>query len=171
MKKLLLVVDMQYDFLDGALANPSAQAIVPDMCEFIGKWNDDICFTEDTHDEYYLNTPEGEKLPIPHCIEGTKGQEVQNDIIIKAMGTDGEVFFVKKSTFGYDRWDTLRLNEKYEEIVICGTCTDICIVSNALILKALYPNIKITIKKDLCAGLSAHEEALKVMQMCQCDVE
>lgn len=171
MKKLLIVVDMQNDFIDGALKNPAAQKIVQPMCEFIDSWNGDICFTEDTHNTDYLGTPEGLKLPIPHCIKNTYGQEVNNDLIIRAMKTKEDVFFVEKHSFGYDRWDTFRFDEKYDEIVICGTCTDICVVSNALILKALYPNIKITIKKDLCAGLSAHEEALKVMQMCQCDVE
>ena len=92
-------------------------------------------------------------------------------MIVASSATDGDVFFIDKPTFGYTRWDTFGIQDKYDEIVICGTCTDICVVSNALILKALFPDIKITIKKDLCAGLSAHQAALDVMNMCQCDVE
>ena len=173
MKKLLIVVDMQNDFIDGALKNPAAQRIVQPMCEFIDSWNGDICFTEDTHDEDYLDTPEGLKLPIPHCIKGTYGQEVNNDLIIRAMKNKNETFFVTKHTFGYDRWDTFHLDEKYDEIVMCGTCTDICVISNALILKALYPNIKITIMKDLCAGLTEenHKSAISVMESCQCEIK
>lgn len=171
MKKLLIVVDMQNDFISGALANPEAQKIVEPMTKFLNDWDGDICFTEDTHGKDYLSTPEGLKLPVPHCIEGTEGQEVNNDLIIAAMKNKNETFFVAKNTFGYDRWGDLRLNEKYSEIVMCGTCTDICVVSNALILKAVYPKMKITVLKDLCAGLSAHNDALNVMKMCQCEVK
>lgn len=170
-KKILIVVDMQNDFIDGTLANEDAKKIVAPMCEFIRKWDGDICFTQDTHSEDYLNTSEGQKLPVIHCIRGTEGHEIHNDLIIASASTNKNFFFIEKPNFGYNRWDTYHFDEKYDEIVLCGTCTDICVVSNALILKSVYPETKITVLKDLCAGLSAHKAALEVMIMCQCEVK
>ena len=173
MKKLLVIVDMQNDFIDGALANEDAQKIVNPICDLLHTWDGDICFTEDTHDKDYYSTQEGKYLPVPHCLKGTMGQEVNNDIIIAAMKNQNESFFIEKHAFGYNRWDTLHLDEKYDEIVVCGTCTDICVVSNVLAIKANYPETKVVVLSKLCAGLTKekHEAALEVMRSCQCDVE
>lgn len=172
MKKLLVIVDMQNDFIDGALANEDAQKIVNPICDLLHTWDGDICFTEDTHDKDYYSTQEGKILPVPHCLKGTMGQEVNNDIIIAAMKNQNESFFIEKHAFGYNRWDTLHLDEKYDEIVIVGTVSSICVISNALILKSIYPEIKITVVKKLCADLDeeSHNSSMIVMKNCHINI-
>lgn len=172
MKKALIVVDMQNDFIDGSLANPDAQAIVEPIAQKVRDFYGDIYLTMDTHEQNYLDTMEGEKLPVKHCIYATEGWCVHQDIMNAAYANEsGFVFLIKKHSFGYNDWK--HYLEGYDEIEICGTCTDICVVSNALIIKALYPETKITVLKDLCAGLTPekHEAALEVMRSCQIDVE
>lgn len=166
-KKLLIVVDMQYDFIDGALANKDAQAILDDMVKYIKKFDGDIIFTKDTHDENYMKSQEGKFLPIPHCIKGTMGWCVHEDLINAASKHNVEV--VEKPTFGYAGW--LEVLNKYEldEIIMVGTCTDICVVSNALAIKAAAPETLVSVIGSLCAGLTRekHEAALEVMRSCQ----
>ena len=172
MKKVLIVVDMQNDFIDGSLANPAAQVIVNPMIKQIKGFDGHIIFTQDTHFDDYANTQEGKKLPVEHCKFGTYGWEIQPDIWRAVNETDfTRVINIRKGTFGYTYWDDYL--SSYDEIYICGTCTDICVISNVLIIKALFPEKKIVVLKDLCAGLTPekHEAALEVMRSCQVDVE
>ena len=176
MKKTLIVVDMQNDFIDMALGTKEAVAIVPKVKEKIQEYvqnGDEIIFTRDTHTENYLQTPEGKKLPVEHCIEGTDGWMIDNRLM---EVLDGKCTFVNKPTFGsFDLAEIIAEdseNDDLNEIVLCGFVTDICLLSNALLLRAKFPNTKITVMKDLCAGTTDenHEAALKVMQNCQIEV-
>ena len=168
--KTLIVVDMQNDFIDGALANPAAAAIIPDMVEYIKNFNGDIICTRDTHYTDYLLTQEGKKLPVPHCICDTKGWEL-NDEIFDAVRKD-DFAVVNKESFGDISTICYELYRDVDEIYLCGTCTDICVVSIALNLKAKYPETKIYCLANLCAGVTpeSHEAALTVMKMCQIEV-
>ncbi len=166
MKKTLIVVDMQNDFIDGALGTKEAQAIVPNVKKKVEEYKvrgDEIIFTRDTHSGDYLNTNEGKHLPVKHCIEGTYGwlisDELDNGIGCKV---------INKYTFGFDGW----YHYDFEKIEIVGLCTDICVVSNALILKALFPDIDITVDANCCAGVTpeSHQAALTTMKMCQINV-
>ena len=172
--KILIIVDMQNDFITGALANPDAQKIVQPLCDYIGKFDGrHICCTRDTHQDNYLLTAEGKNLPIKHCIEGTPGWCLEENIRQAIVNARYEPFYVNKRTFGFKDWDMLSMITKANEIIMVGTCTDICVISNALILKALVPEAKITVLKDLCAGLTKekHEAALEVMRSCQIEVK
>lgn len=168
--KILIVVDMQNDFVTGALANPVAKAIVPKIAKKIEKYKrkkDRIIFTRDTHNSDYLDTPEGEALPIPHCINGTWGWLVVDEL------SHPECKHINKPTFGYRYWEyDIYDGNDLTEIELVGTCTDICVISNALILKAVCPNIKISVDSSCCAGLTPekHAAALEVMKSCQINV-
>ena len=179
--KLLIVVDMQNDFIDGSLANKDAEAIVPGICNLIKHFDGKIAYTMDTHSLNYLSTLEGEHLPVKHCIKGTPGWNLNKDIQKALEESNIEKYgyptMVEKPTFGYPGWLYTGLFDQYgdeeiDEIVLVGTCTDICVVSNALILKALFPDVEVTVLKDLCAGLSKekHEAALETMRSCQIHV-
>lgn len=177
-KDYFIIVDMQNDFIDGSLANKDAKKIVPEIVRNLQYLNDagydpettEIVFTRDTHSEDYLNTPEGKKLPVPHCIEGTHGWEINSEIA-NAVPVGYTVKCVDKPTFGYTGWDSVISNDA-ETIIICGTCTDICVVSNALAIRALFPNALIFVAEKLCAGLTKklHKSALDVMRSCQIEV-
>ncbi len=165
MKKTLIVIDMQNDFIDGALGTKEAQAIVDNVKKKIDEYEkngDEIIFTRDTHQNDYLETPEGKKLPVIHCIEGTYGWEI-------AEGLEREnARYINKPTFGYTGWDEMN----FEEIELVGLCTDICVVSNALILKAQFPDSKISVDSSCCAGVTpeTHNSALETMKMCQIEI-
>lgn len=162
MRRTLIVVDMQNDFIDGALGTKEAQAIVESVKKKIAEYRergDEIIFTRDSHQENYLDTPEGKKLPVKHCIYGTKGWE-----IAEGLETEG-CLCIDKPTFGFTGW-----NERdFAEIELVGLCTDICVVSNALILKAMFPDVEITVDAACCAGVTpaTHRAALETMKMCQ----
>ena len=167
MKKTLIVVDMQNDFISGSLGTPEAQAIVPNVKKKIEEYKargDEIIFTRDTHYTNYLETNEGKHLPVEHCINGTYGW-----IIADAVNYP-EYKHINKRTFGYTLWD-YELDE-LEDIELVGLCTDICVVSNALILKAQFPNANITVDASCCAGVTpeSHQAALTTMSMCQINV-
>ena len=174
MKKVLVVVDMQKDFVDGALGSKEAAAIVPNVANKIRTFDGDaIIVTFDTHYANYLETLEGKKLPVVHCIEGTAGHTLDGEVQKALEGK--EYTKVLKNTFG--SFDVPRiLRETYPgealEIEVVGLCTDICVVSNALILRAAYPNAKITVDARCCAGVSpaTHQAALATMGCCQIDV-
>lgn len=163
--KTLIVIDMQKDFIDGSLGTKEAQAIVPNVAAKIKEYEkngDEIIFTRDTHGEDYLDTPEGRKLPVKHCIRGTDGWQIADGLMV-----NGAVC-IDKPTFGWTHW-----NERhFEEIELVGLCTDICVVSNALILKAQFPEVPITVDAACCAGVTpeSHQAALTTMKMCQIDV-
>ena len=167
MKRTLIVVDMQNDFIDGALGTKEAQAIVPNVKKKIEEYKtrgDEIIFTRDTHFSNYLDTNEGEHLPVKHCIQGTYGWLISDEL-------DNGVGYpvIDKYTFGFDGW----VDYDFEEIELVGLCTDICVVSNALILKALFPDIDITVDASCCAGVTpeSHQAALTTMRMCQITVK
>jgi len=172
MKKVLVVVDMQKDFIDGALGSPQAQAIVPNVVEKIRLYQDegnDIVFTQDTHFENYLETQEGKYLPVIHCVEGTEGWEIPAELINEVNGFNGH----NKNTFGsLALADVISEMKDIEEVELCGLCTDICVVSNALILKAKLPELKVTVDGKCCAGVSeeSHKAALLTMKMCQVNI-
>lgn len=160
--KTLIVVDMQNDFIDGSLGTKEAQAIVPNVKKKIQEYKnrgDEIIFTRDTHQSDYLDTPEGKKLPVVHCIEGTKGWQIAYGLEVEGCT------YIDKPTFGWTHW-----NERtFQEIEMVGLCTDICVVSNALILKATFPSVEITVDASCCAGVTpqTHLAALETMKMCQ----
>ena len=170
MNKLLVIVDMQKDFIDGSLANKDAKAIVPDICDLIKEWDGDIICTQDTHYDDYLNTQEGKKLPVPHCILQTEGWLVDSEIR-KALANK-PVEYLAKETFGSYALAERINQEDYDEVVFVGTCTDICVVSNVLTVKALNSETPLAVYADLCAGLTPekHEAALNVMASCQVDI-
>ena len=168
--KFLIVVDMQNDFITGSLGTKEAQAIVPNVKTRIesGEFKE-IIFTKDSHYSNYLtSTLEGEKLPIGHCIKHTIGWNIIPELQVKDI-------VVEKNTFGsLDLLEILNhlIFEELDEIELCGVCTDICVVSNALLIRAKFPNVKITVKADCCAGSTPelHEAALKTMESCQIDI-
>ena len=170
MDKLLIIIDMQNDFIDGALANPAAQAIVPGIVDFVKTWQGNVGVTLDTHQENYLETQEGKNLPVPHCILGTEGHKL-NAAIAKAV--DNRVSYtIYKPTFGFIGWNQYGFDVHFDEVVLVGTCTDICVISNALAIKAAYPELKVTVIEPLCAGLTEvkHAAAIEVMKSCQVNV-
>ena len=177
MKKITVVVDMQNDFLFGSLANDAAVDIIPAVLEEIDK-SDVVVYTRDTHFDNYLETQEGRNLPIKHCIDGTWGWEIVDELNPKNLILVGKQFYiVNKPTFGCvdiwkDNFFKKLVNEKDVEVTFCGTCTDICVVSNAMIVKSLYPEIVVNVKADACAGLTPdkHKAALNVMDSCQINV-
>ncbi len=169
MRKLLVVVDMQKDFVDGSLGTKEAVAIVPAVVDKIKSYNiNDVFVTRDTHKPDYMQTQEGKNLPVEHCIEGTDGWQL-NDNVAKVV--EGATF-INKPTFGSTTLvDTIKkIYDKEEiEIELIGLCTDICVVSNALLLKAAMPEVSISVDPSCCAGVTPekHEAALKTMQSCQ----
>ena len=171
MKKILLVIDMQNDFIDGALGTPEAVNIVENVKEKIRSYpKEDVFATRDTHTERYLDTQEGRNLPVPHCIRGREGWEIRSDIA-ELIYPD---HIIDKPTFGSTQLAGLmELLEKREEggieIELIGLCTDICVVSNALYLKAALPETPISCDASCCAGVTPakHEAALETMRSCQ----
>ena len=165
MKKTLIVIDMQKDFIDGALGTKEAVSILPNVKERISTYiknGDEIIFTRDTHFEDYLETNEGKKLPIKHCIKGTKGWEIADGLYVEGCK------IIDKPSFGWMNWK----EEDLEDVEIVGLCTDICVVSNALIIKAAFPDANVKVNKECCAGVTveSHNAALKTMEMCQIEM-
>lgn len=175
MKRILIVVDMQNDFIDGSLGTPEAEAIVDNVVTKINTYPRDCVYaTRDTHQENYLQTQEGEKLPVVHCIEGTHGWQL-NERVKAALGS---AVVMNKPSFGSlelaDRMamEFAGLPAEACEIELVGLCTDICVVSNAIILKARLPEVKISVDAACCAGVTpeSHAAALQTMRMCQIQV-
>ncbi len=167
MKKALIIIDMQKDFVDGALANPDAQQIIPGIVAEILQFEGTVYATKDTHGENYMQSAEGKKLPVPHCIKGTDGHEIDKQI--QTALDKKSAILLEKPTFGMLDWSAL---QGYSEITLVGTCTDICVVSNALILKATYPDSAIKVIPSLCAGTTKanHDAAIAVMRCCQVEI-
>lgn len=173
MKQILVVVDMQKDFVDGALGSKEAVAIIPAAAEKIRAFDGSIFVTFDTHFENYLDTAEGEKLPVPHCIKGTPGWEL-NEEVKKAL-SGKEYIAVEKNTFGSVDLPRLIGNESGGSdfsVELIGLCTDICVVSNALLIKANFPEMPISVDAACCAGVTPekHAAALETMRSCQIDI-
>jgi len=173
MKKILVVVDMQNDFIDGALGTAEAQAIVDNAAEKIKNFNGDVFVTYDTHFDNYMEKQEGKKLPVPHCIKGTKGWEL-NSKIAEAL-KDKDYKTVEKLTFGSVELPKLieqKIGDDKAKITLIGLCTDICVVSNALLLKANLLDAEIYVDAACCAGVTqqTHNAALDTMRCCQINV-
>ena len=167
--KVLVVVDMQNDFIDGALGTKEAVAIVPNVVDKIKNFDGNkIIFTRDTHPENYLDTQEGKNLPVVHCVKGTKGWELNESV--EALRTEDAI---DKPSFGsVELGNYLKvLNEKepIEEITFVGLCTDICVISNVMITKATLPEVPVIVDASCCAGVTpaSHRNALEAMKMCQ----
>ena len=173
MKRFLVAVDLQKDFVDGALGTNEAQAIVPNAVKKIKSFDGKIFVTFDTHSENYLSTAEGKKLPVTHCVKGTDGWQLNADIQNALDGKD--YISVEKPTFGLVDLPGLiekEANGEEFEIELIGLCTDICVVSNALLLKANFPEAPIAVDSSCCAGVTpqAHKSALDTMKSCQIDI-
>ena len=173
MRKILVVVDIQNDFVDGALGTPEAVAIIDNAAEKIKNFDGDIFVTYDTHYENYMGTLEGKKLPVPHCIKGTDGWQL-NGKIADALNNK-KYKTVEKLTFGSVELPELVkevIGDDTAEITLIGLCTDICVVSNALLLKANLLDCEIFIDASCCAGVTpdTHNAALETMKCCQINV-
>lgn len=178
MKKILIVVDMQKDFINGSLGSVDAQKIVPNVKEKINAYIDEgykIVFTRDTHANNYLETFEGKNLPVEHCIFKTDGWQIIPELAGYITSYPSAIV-VNKPTFGYEGWKSLSRKEFLDidncEIELIGVCTDICVISNALVLRMVYPDCKITVDASCCAGVTKekHNAALEVMKSCQINV-
>ncbi|HAG12312.1 MAG TPA: amidase [Ruminococcus sp.] len=170
--KVLVVIDMQKDFTTGALGNPQTaavtDAVVNQIRAFRAAEPDGLVIaTMDTHTPDYLNTQEGKNLPVPHCIRGTDGWKLE-DAVADALPDDAVI--VEKGTFGAIRMpEIIGTGRKIDEIQLIGVCTDICVISNAMILKAAFPEVPVRVIPDCCAGVTpeSHENALAAMRACQ----
>lgn len=173
MKKFLIVVDMQKDFVDGALGTKEAVGIVPKVAEKIKNFEGEIIVTYDTHRDNYMETAEGNKLPVPHCIKETDGWKLDKNVL-KAL--EGKKYTeIEKPTFGSVKLPKLiesTANGEEFTIELIGLCTDICVVSNALLLKASFPESEISVDPACCAGVTpeSHNAALLTMKMCQINI-
>lgn len=171
MSKVLVVVDMQNDFIDGALGTPEAESIVSNVVKAIKEFDGTVLYTMDTHGENYMNTQEGGNLPVPHCIKGTYGWELHKDI--EALRKGG-VF--EKPGFGSreigERLLAMNNESPLESITFVGLCTDICVITNVMVTKTFLPEVPLIVKSDCCAGVTpeSHENALKAMEMCQVQI-
>ncbi|MCR5214520.1 MAG: cysteine hydrolase [Eubacterium sp.] len=166
MKKLLVIIDMQNDFITGCLGTKEAQDIVDKIVEYANNFDGDIIATRDTHTEDYMNTQEGKNLPVVHCIEGSEGWEINDKIkpLVKKV--------INKGTFGSTTLGSIIKEEAYDQVEFCGVCTDICVISNAILVKAFAPEIPLKVHKDLSAGVTpeSHETALEAMKACQIQI-
>ena len=166
--KILIVVDMQVDFITGSLGSKHAEAIVPNVVDKVKNYDGTVIFTRDTHFADYLSTQEGHKLPVEHCVKDTAGWEICNELkpYVKKV--------VNKITFGSVEFPEIikAYGEEIEEIELCGLCTDICVISNAMILKSAFPEVKIKVDGNCCAGVSeeSHNTALNAMKAVQIEV-
>lgn len=190
--KVLVIIDLQNDFITGSLGTPEAQAIVHKVCEKIVNWDGEIIFTQDTHDENYLGTQEGRKLPVKHCIKDTDGWKICDEVI-------GALKYRRSKRGGFCVEDYPEIPQKYyhkvyekhtfashglgaflsylnyskgnhvDEVQIVGLCTDICVISNALLIKSYLPEVSIIVDASCCAGVTpeSHKNALETMKMCQ----
>lgn len=175
MKDILLVIDMQNDFINGSLGTKEAAAIVPKVLQKVKAFQGVVIFTRDTHTAEYLQTAEGRKLPVEHCIKGTKGWELQNQLENAREQLQAQVFdkitFCSKELASYLA-DNLQNFGGIRSITLCGLCTDICVISNALLIKAFLPSIPIIVDSACCAGVTpeSHLNALEAMKMCQIEI-
>jgi len=169
--KSIVVVDMQNDFIDGSLGTKEAQKMLPRLKDKLKKVVEDgsaeLVFTMDTHGKDYLNTQEGKKLPVEHCIKGTQGWEISPELgefVAKAKAV------VEKPTFG--SMELIKHLKAADEVELVGLCTDICVISNALLIKAAYPEMKVSVDAQCCAGVTpeSHANALDAMKMCQVEI-
>ena len=171
MQNILVVVDMQNDFIDGSLGTKEAQKIVPKVEEKIKKFSGEVIFTKDTHEKNYLETQEGKNLPVEHCIRETNGWQICPQLLPYCKEEP-----INKPTFGSKELGELlyqkNAKEKIETITFIGLCTDICVISNAMLVKAYLPEVKLVVDASCCAGVTkeSHERALQAMKSCQINI-
>lgn len=168
MKKLLVVIDMQTDFIDGVLGTKEAISILPNVKAKIEQYQqngDSIVFTKDTHKTNYLETQEGKNLPVTHCIEGSEGWQIHPELV----SFSNHVPCFCKPSFGSIELANYIKDQQFDEIELIGVCTDICVISNAILLKAFAPEAHILVDASCCAGVTkeSHQNALSAMKMCQ----
>lgn len=170
MKELLAVIDMQNDFINGALGTAEALSIVQNVCGKIRSFKGDVVCTRDTHSENYNNTLEGKNLPVVHCVKDSNGWQINSDVYKAA--SEKNAVIIDKPSFGSIELAEFAKNGGYEKITLIGLCTDICVISNALLLKAYLPEIPVAVIKNLCAGVTekSHENAISAMKMCQIEI-
>ena len=175
--KILIVIDFQNDFITGSLGTKEAQAIVPNVKKKIENYKSlvdaQICFTRDTHFDNYLFTNEGKYLPIKHCIYDTDGWKIKDNLFDFAYENFENVYYIDKETFGLLNWRfPIWKDKNIERIELIGLCSDVCVISNALILKATYPDANIIVDASCCAGTTPekHKAAIEVMKSCQINV-
>jgi len=171
MQKVLIVTDMQNDFIDGALGTKEAIKIVPHVISKIKSFKGTVLYTRDTHDNNYLKTQEGKKLPVVHCQKGTNGWMIQKDIdaLRKTRPIDKEAFGSLKLV---SKIKELNKQEPINTITFVGLCTDICVISNAFVIKASFPEIRVIVDAKCCAGVTpkTHKNALEAMKVCQIEI-
>ena len=172
MQNILVVVDMQNDFIDGALGTKEAVAIVPAVKEKIVNFEGKVIFTRDTHFENYMETQEGKNLPVPHCIKNTNGWEIRPELMELCKDTPIDKVTFGSAELGYILREEDKVNP-IESITFIGLCTDICVISNVMIAKAFLPEVKIIVDAACCAGVTpeSHKNALEAMKVCQVSVE
>lgn len=172
--KALVVIDMQNDFITGVFANPAAEAIVYKIKEFAEKFDGDLYFTMDKHNPYFYSTKrEGRRLPI-HCVPGTWGCEIADPLINIERIVDNDNIFTKSNFASFNlAMELNKLEHGYDEILLCGTCTDICVISNAIMISNIADTVEVSVISDLCAGTTKenHENALKAMAQCQINIK
>lgn len=169
-KNVLVVIDMQNDFIDGALGTKEAQAIVGNAAEYIKQSISDgveVVYTRDTHFDNYMDTQEGRNLPVPHCIKGTYGWEIRDEL--KALQSDDTRIFDKLTFGSVELAEYLKNIPELESVTLIGLCTDICVISNAMVIKANLPEVFIKVVENCCAGVTpqSHKNAVEAMRMCQ----
>lgn len=171
MTDVLVVVDMQRDFIDGSLGTSQAVAVVPEVVSTIEQFQGKIYYTLDTHDENYLQTQEGKKLPVVHCVKGTIGWQLA-PTIEKAL-REKQAIGIEKETFGSTKLMQQLQKEQLTSITFVGVCTDICVISNALLAKAYFPEVPIRVIESNCAGVTAqsHNQAIATMVNCQIEIQ
>lgn len=172
MSKVLVIVDMQNDFVDGVLGTKEAKNIIQNIVNKINTFGGKIAVTMDTHDDDYLSTQEGKNLPVKHCVYKTLGWQLNSNISEALENTSYRKY--TKHTFGSQHLahELQGLSNRIEEIELIGVCTDICVISNALLLKTFLPEVKITVDASCCAGVTpeSHRNALEAMKMCQINI-
>lgn len=172
-KSVLAVIDMQNDFIDGALGTKEAQAIVGNVASYIEQSINagaEVVYTRDTHFDNYMDTQEGKNLPVPHCIKGSKGWEICEEL--KGFQNENTKVFDKLTFGSVELAGYLKTIEDLESVTLVGLCTDICVISNAMVIKANLPEIEIKVVEGCCAGVTpqSHKIALEAMKMCQIKV-
>lgn len=173
-EKYLVVIDMQKDFTYGALKNESAISIIPNVVKKVRDFPGKVIFTYDTHQENYLDTQEGKMLPVSHCIKGTEGWELVDELQVQMQELQALTF--EKPAFGSvklaEKMAEIHAAEGIEEVILVGICTDICVISNAMLLKAFLPEVPIVVDASCCAGVTpeSHQTALDAMKACQIQV-
>lgn len=168
--KLLVVIDMQNDFIDGPLGSQEAMAITPKVAEKIRNWDGEIWATQDTHEDNYMSTHEGINLPVQHCKKGTNGWEIETETMKELEANAGFTKLFEKESFGSPSLCLgVAICDRFKTVEFVGLDSDICVISNAILMRSIVPEIDISVDASCCAGVNetSHKNALEAMKMCQ----